>query len=108
MKKEPFKYFCIFIFVCYAIYLAYKHYFQTTYVYIADETNVFHSTPVCDNIDGMHVLEEIGEVIGSRKVDKKEVYCDENYIMCNYCFSPLEIKYRQEYLLKIENNGKNK
>ena len=95
--KDPFKYICILVFVCYAAYWGYKYYFPTTYVYI-DETNMYHSTPTCDNIPNMQFLEEIGEVTGSKKVDEKEVFYDQKYIMCDYCFSTMKIEYRTRYL----------
>ena len=100
MIKEPFKFFCVVLFVCCSAYWGYKYYFPTRYVYVDDETNIYHSTPVCDNIEGMQVLEEINEVLGSRKVDAKEVFYDENYIMCNYCFSQMEIDNRTKYIYR--------
>lgn len=91
--KEPFKYFCILVFVCYALRWGYNYYFPTTYVYV-DETNTYHSTPTCEYIPGMQVLEEVEEVVGSEKIEKSEVFYDDNYTICNYCYSPLEIENR--------------
>ena len=100
--KDSFKYFCIFIFVCYSLYWGYKYYFPTTYVYVDYETNIYHSTPVCDSIEGMQVLDEIGEVTGSEKVDEKDVFYDQKYRMCNYCFSPMDIQCRTEHIRSSE------
>ena len=98
MTKEPFKYFCIAILVCFIAHWGYKTYFPTTYVYLEDGTNIFHKTEVCDQIQGLHVMEELGEVIRSKKIDEKEVFYNKKYEMCNYCFSPMEIEYRTKYI----------
>jgi hypothetical protein len=100
MKKEPFKYVCIALFVYVAGYWGYKYFFPTTYVYVEDGSKIYHSTPVCENILGMQVLDEVNEVLGSQKVDEKEVFYDENYIMCNYCFSPMQIESRTKYIYR--------
>lgn len=96
-KKETFSAVIIALFACYALYWGYKYYFPTKYVYV-DSKNIFHNTPVCDSIEGMQVLEEINEVTGSLKVDEKDVFYDEKYIMCDYCFSPMEIESRIRYI----------
>lgn len=98
MMKEPFKYFCIAILVCIVARWGYQHYFPTKYVYLEDGTNIYHSTQVCDQIHGLQVMEELGEVVGSKKIDETEVFYDKKYQMCNYCFSPMEIEYRIRYI----------
>lgn len=96
--RNEFKYCCIFLFLCCSAYWGYKYYFPDKFAYIEDDTYIYHSTPVCDEIRGLHVMEVSGNVMGSKKVDEKDVYYDQKYRMCPYCFSPIEIEYRDKYI----------
>lgn len=72
-------------------------------VYKEYERNVYHKTPVCDSITGMDemttaLMEYDGKVYGTEEIDEKDVYYDKKFKMCEWCFSPFEIKSRQNYI----------
>ncbi len=100
MIKEPFKYFCIAIIVCIIARWGYKHYFPTVHVYLECGTDIYHQTAVCDSIHGFDkaFYEEFGEITGTDEINEKEVFYKKKYKMCPFCFSPMEIKYRNEYI----------
>ena len=83
------------------LYIGVQKLFQTTEVYLDCDTNIYHSTPVCDSIRGFDRMfyEDTGEALGSMKIDEKDVFCDTKYKMCKHCFSLMEQKGRESYIL---------
>ena len=73
-------------------------------VYIDYSNRTYHRSEVCDSIHGFDkgFLEEFGEVTGSKKIDEKKVYGDQNYKMCEHCFSQMEILHHNDYIINIQ------
>lgn len=95
-----FKYLLFVAVVCIVFAMDWKSILFPSKVYLECGTDIYHQTAVCDSIHGFNKVfyEEFGEITGTDEINEKEVFYKKKYKMCPYCFSPMEIEYRNEYI----------
>lgn len=83
-----------------------KAVFSSEKVYLEENRRVFHSTQYCDLIKSIDAsdreyMEETGNLIGTTEKSERECYSDATLRMCKFCYSPMDRKYRCEYLSEV-------
>lgn len=79
-----------------------KSVFHEEKVYFEAAKNIYHYSPYCEAVEGMtdydrELMEESGDVWGTKPMSAKDAYYDTKIEMCDYCYSPMEINKRHEY-----------
>ena len=83
-----------------------KAVFSSEKVYLEESRKVFHTTQYCDLIKSIDAsdreyMEETGNLIGTTEKSERECYNDVTLSMCKFCYSPMDRKYRNEYLSEV-------
>lgn len=85
--------------------------FTTEKAYVETSRHIYHCSQYCDKIDGIteadkDYMDETGNTAGTIEKSSRECYNDISLKMCSYCFSPMEIKYRDEHLAPLRKEAK--